>query len=84
MKRTLKWFEIWAVAVPLLVVGLPLLYLLAMGPVVFMYEKGWISRKNAQWYAAPYESVDHQAWFIEAGMGRALEVYNRWWWELAR
>jgi hypothetical protein len=84
MKRPPHWFKIWALAVPLIVVGLPLLYFLAMGPVIFMYERGWISLKIVDWYAAPFESVDHQAWFKEAGMGRALEVYNRWWLELAR
>jgi hypothetical protein len=84
MKRPSHRFEIWAVSVPLIVVGLPLLYFLVMGPVVFMNERGWISRKTGQWYAAPYESVDHQAWFRAAGIEGPLEVYNRWWWELAR
>jgi len=39
MKHPPKWYELGTAAVLLIVVGLPILYLIALGPVVYPKEE---------------------------------------------
>jgi hypothetical protein len=72
MKHFSTWF---AVAV----VGLPLVYLLAGGPITFMYERRWISFQTAARIGAPVNWAGDHGWLQTSGIERPLAAYYSWW-----
>jgi len=69
MKRPSKWFEIWVIALPLTVVGVPVLNLVALGPIAFLYESGWISGETLSWMVAPTFWAAERGWWEVTVLG---------------
>ena len=84
MKRPPKGFEIWALAVPLIIVGLPILYLLAFGPLAYLEASRWISDETFEWLAIPGNWAADRGWLKPAGVQEPLKAYIQWWLELSR
>ena len=61
-----------------LLVLLPLLYLLAGGPVVFMCSRGWISAKTSNVLCAPINWAEERGLYSATGLKRPMSVYYSW------
>jgi len=70
-----------AVTWTLLILALPLLYLLSIGPLVYLQEKGVIPDPRPAWIDVFYTPVD---WLYEhKRIADVLGAYEIFWWNLA-
>ena len=72
----MKHFVIWLV---LGVVGLPLVYLLACGPLNYMFARGWISQRTTEMIGAPENWAGDRGLLKAVGLAQPLYDYNSWW-----
>jgi hypothetical protein len=72
MKRLFTWFMFGAA-------GFPLLYLLAGGPIIFVYERGWVSLHTVTTIGAPINWAGDCGLLRRSGIEKPLLSYYSWW-----
>lgn len=77
MNRPLKRLEIAAI-LGLLVVFLPALYILALGPILFLANTGWISHATAEIIYQPANWAVDNGW-LPGWTSILLKPYYQWW-----
>jgi hypothetical protein len=61
---------------------LALVYVLSIGPYVYMVGKKWMpewAMRSSDTFYAPVHFLEKQSW-----TSRAMDVYKRWWWRLSQ
>jgi len=71
MKLFLIWFALGTL-------GLPLIYLLAGGPITFMCERRWISRQTAETITAPAKWAADRGLLQAVGIESPVAAYYFW------
>lgn len=60
-----------------LLILLPLLYVLSIGPAVWLIEHGYVNDASARWFYAPIGAIAERSEFIAAWLFRYMELFEK-------
>lgn len=61
----------------LLLILLPVLYVLSIGPAVWLIDQGYVSDASALWFYAPLGALAERSEFLSVCLFRYMELFQK-------